>query len=159
MFKTAVLFMGILCCACGSASGEMQKKNWAVSIEAGTGNILGLGISRQNAVKRIDIGAGAGFNYKKDNIGEEKYNLLSFNGNVFSSFHFLGKNDFSLSGRVQAGFNALSAGKNFSTQSWDLTPGLIAGVKNIYAAFTCAFLFTKEMATVPQIGIGYLWEF
>ncbi len=134
-------------------------KHWALSLEAGSGNILGLSFTRQNLSGPVDIGVGAGFNFQKQDIEAEKYNVYYINGNVFSRYKFIDKNSFQISGRLQLGFNFLSAGGTLSTQSWELTPGALIGFKNMYAAFSCALLLTKEFTYVPQIGLGYRFQF
>ena len=133
--------------------------HWALSLEAGSGNILGIGFARKNLLGPLDIGIGAGVNYEKPAIGDNNYNLWYFNGNTFSTYCFFDNKSFTFSARLQIGYDILSAGTGLNTQSWDLTPGILIGFKNLYAALSGVCLLTKEFAFIPQIGLGYGFHF
>ena len=75
-------------------------RHWALSLEAGSGNILGLGFARQKLIGPVDIGVCAGFNFQKQDIEAEKYNVYYISGNIFSRYKFIDKNSFQISGRL-----------------------------------------------------------
>ena len=159
MLKKITLLAGIILCLSTALNGEPDKKNWGFSVETGSGNMLSIACARQNITKFINIGTGAGFNYKKESIGIKDYGFIDLNGNVFSSLLLFTKDNIHLSGRVQFGYDYLSADGDFFSGIWDITPALMFGFKNFYAAFSYAVLLTKETAYVPEIGIGYQFQF
>ena len=107
----------------------------------------------------MDIGIGAGFDASKELIGDQNYSLFLLNGNISSTFHFINKNGIDFATRVQLGYDALMAGKNFSANTLDLTPALLAGYKNVYAIVANTFVLKNEFSFMPSIGIGYKFQF
>ncbi len=140
------------------AQAKTVDKKWVASLEIGSGNIVGLTFGRALS-KSIDAGLGAGFDAYNQTIGEQKYSTLFLNGNIFGLYHVVDKNGIDISGRLQLGYNVLKVGKDFSTKSFDLTPAMLAGYKNIYAILSGVCMLTKEFTFVPQIGIGYRYQF
>lgn len=178
MFRKTLLISGILFWCCGSIFGQQETntfpagikqglpdnkegsaKKWALSLEAGSGNILGLTFARQKLAGLLDIGIGGGFNTSNELVGEETYFMLFLNGNISGTFHIIDKNNFDVSARLEFGYDSLSVGGKFSSYTFDLTPALLAGYKNFYAALSGVYLLSKESVFVPQIGVGYKFQF
>jgi hypothetical protein len=150
-----------------AAQSQTAVKNWVLSLEIGSGNIVGLTFGRV-LTKSIDVGLGAGFDTAKELVGEENYSLLMLNGNIFGVYRLFDSQGIDLSGRLQIGYNVLSARlihgesateSHLNTQAFDLTPALLGGYKNLYAILSGVFMLTKDFSFVPQIGIGYRFRF
>jgi tetratricopeptide (TPR) repeat protein len=138
--------------------GPAGSKNWALNIEAGAGNILGLSFARQNLIKSLDAGIGTGFDVSEETAGTEKVSLFMMNFNAFGLYRFYENNNFIIAGRLQLGYNILQAG-SFPTGAMDITPAVLGGYMNFYAIISGVLLLTNETAFIPQIGIGYRFQF
>ncbi len=135
----------------------MQKK-WALQAEAGAGNIIGISCARMNLIKSLDAGIGTGFDLNSETFEGEKYSLLMVNFNAFGLYRFFEKNKIMVAGRVQLGYNILKTG-SISSGAMDVTPAILSGYMNFYAIISSAIMLTKETSFVPQIGIGYRYQF
>jgi hypothetical protein len=109
--------------------------------------------------KSFEAGLGTGFDLSSERIGDADYTLFLMNASLLGSWHMLRKDSLDLLLRLQAGEDFLFAGKKYSTAAFDLTPAFQAGYKNIYAVVSGVCIFTKKFAFVPQLGIGYRFEF
>lgn len=135
---------------------ESNNKKWAITLEAGNGSIFG--ITSYYRINKFGVGIGAGFDYSNENIDENQYSLFLFSSTINGIYHFLGDDVYQIDGRLKFGYNYLSVNE-FSMSGIELTPEILMGYKNIYGIISGVILFADETYFIPQIGVGYRFQF
>ena len=166
MKKPLMLFTVLWVCAFFSQAFALKvhDKIWVASAEIGTGNILSVVVARKISAN-LDIGLGAGFDPFIASSGDTKNSFWLFSANVCSEYRFAVKEGVELSGRVQAGVDTLTAraggmASANPARAFDITPALLGGYRNVYAALSGVFMFADQgFSFIPQLGVGYKVRF